>query len=86
MLLTYSGVSFISGSVNHGFFSGERSLWTAAVGIVLSVFGAVARKEGQLEHELVLGTGQDIREHAAAMQQGSGHAHGAGAAIKVAPG
>ena len=40
MLLKYSGISFISGAVNHGFFSGERSLWTAAVGIVLFVFGA----------------------------------------------
>ena len=40
MLLKYSGISFISGAVNHGFFSGERSLWTAAVGIVLFVAGA----------------------------------------------
>lgn len=28
MLLKYSGISFIAGAVNHGFFSGERSLWT----------------------------------------------------------
>lgn len=40
MLLKYSGISFISGAVNHGFFTGERSLWTAAVGIVLFVLGA----------------------------------------------
>ena len=40
MLLKYSGISFISGAVNHGFFSGERSLWTAAIGIVLFVVGA----------------------------------------------
>ncbi len=40
MLLKYSGISFISGAVNHGFFSGERSLWTAAAGIVLFVVGA----------------------------------------------
>lgn len=40
MLLKYSGISFISGAVNHGFFSGERSLWTAAVGMVLFVLGA----------------------------------------------
>lgn len=40
MLLKYSGISFISGAVNHGFFSGERSLWTAAIGVVLFVFGA----------------------------------------------
>ena len=35
MLLKYSGISFISGAVNHGFFSGERSLWTAALGMAL---------------------------------------------------
>ena len=46
MLLKYSGISFISGAVNHGFFSGERSLWTAAIGIVLFVLGA------WLEHRL----------------------------------
>jgi len=39
-LLKYSGISFISGAVNHGFFSGERSLWTAAIGMVLFVLGA----------------------------------------------
>jgi uncharacterized cupredoxin-like copper-binding protein len=46
MLLRYSGISFISGAVNHGFFSGERSLWTAAIGMVLFVLGAV------LEHRV----------------------------------
>ena len=46
MLLKYSGISFISGAVNHGFFSGERSVWTAAVGVVLFVLGAT------LEHRL----------------------------------
>ena len=40
MLLKYSGISFISGAINHGFFSGERSLWTALVGMVLFVLGA----------------------------------------------
>jgi uncharacterized cupredoxin-like copper-binding protein len=40
MLLKYSGISFISGAVNHGFFSGERSLWTAAIGMLLFVVGA----------------------------------------------
>ena len=40
MLLKYSGISFISGAVNHGFFSGERSIWTAAIGILLFVSGA----------------------------------------------
>ena len=46
MLLKYSGISFISGAVNHGFFSGERSLWTAGIGILLFMLGAV------LEHRL----------------------------------
>lgn len=46
MLLKYSGISFISGAVNHGFFSGIRSLWTAAIGIALFVLGA------WLEHRL----------------------------------
>ena len=46
MLLKYSGISFISGAVNHGFFSGERSVWTAAIGMVLFVLGAL------LEHRL----------------------------------
>ena len=40
MLLKYSGISFISDAVNHGFFSGERSLWTAAVGVALFLLGA----------------------------------------------
>ena len=52
MLLKYSGISFISGAVNHGFFSGERSLWTAGAGMVLFVLGAV------LEHRLVQGDQQ----------------------------
>jgi uncharacterized cupredoxin-like copper-binding protein len=46
MLLKYSGISFISGAVNHGFFSGERSVLTAAVGVLLFVMGAV------MEHRL----------------------------------
>jgi len=46
MLLRYAGISFISGAVNHGFFSEQRSLWTAAIGIVLFVVGAV------LEHRM----------------------------------
>ena len=46
MLLKYSGISFISGAVNHGFFSGERSLWTAAIGVGLFALGAA------LEHRL----------------------------------
>lgn len=40
LLLKYSGISFISGAVNHGFFSGQRSIITAAIGVVLFVLGA----------------------------------------------
>jgi len=47
MLLRYAGISFISGAVNHGFFSEQRSLWTAAIGMVLFVLGAV------LEHRWI---------------------------------
>lgn len=38
-LIKYAGISFISGAVNHGFFSGSRSLWTAAAGVVMFVLG-----------------------------------------------
>ena len=64
MLLKYSGISFISGAVNHGFFSGERSLWTAAIGMVLFVIGAAmehrlsdseAEAPSSLQRTLVLG-------------------------------
>jgi len=60
MLLKYSGISFISGAVNHGFFSGERSLWTAAIGISLFVLGAL------LEHRLT--DSDDEREQASLLQ------------------
>jgi hypothetical protein len=46
MILKYSGISFISGAVNHGFFSGERSVITALLGVVLFLAGAV------MEHKL----------------------------------
>lgn len=55
MLLKYAGISFISGAVNHGFFSGTRSVWTAAIGIVLFVLGA------WLEHRLADASPQDPR-------------------------
>ncbi|MBG9389382.1 cupredoxin domain-containing protein [Caenimonas aquaedulcis] len=52
MLLKYAGISFISGAVNHGFFSGERSLWTAAAGIVMFVAGGwmAHRMSGDKDH------------------------------------
>lgn len=54
MLLKYSGISFISGAVNHGFFSGERSLWTAVVGIVLFVVGAWMEHRSQNNSESLI--------------------------------
>ena len=40
MVMKYSGISFISGAVNHGFFSGTRSVLTAALGVALFAIGA----------------------------------------------
>jgi len=51
MLLKYAGISFISGAVNHGFFSGIRSIWTAAIGIVLFVLGAWLEHRSQRDSE-----------------------------------
>lgn len=39
-LAKYSGISFIAGAVNHGMFSEERSLLTAAVGVVFFILGS----------------------------------------------
>ncbi len=51
LLLKYTGIAFISGAVNHGFFSGARSFWTALVGIALFVAGAL------IEHRQTLRSG-----------------------------
>ena len=40
-LCKYAGISFISGAVNHGMFSGERSLLTALLGVAVYLVGAV---------------------------------------------
>lgn len=39
MALKYGGISFIAGSVNHGAFSGSRSLITAGLGVISFIFG-----------------------------------------------
>jgi uncharacterized cupredoxin-like copper-binding protein len=39
-LLKYGGISFIAGAVNHGFFSETRSLWTAAIGVLIYLLGS----------------------------------------------
>ncbi len=51
LLLKYTGIALISGAVNHGFFSGQRSFWTATVGIALFVIGAL------IEHRQTLRSG-----------------------------
>jgi uncharacterized cupredoxin-like copper-binding protein len=38
-LAKYSGISFIAGAVNHGMFSEERSVLTAAVGVLFFILG-----------------------------------------------
>ena len=53
MALKYAGISFISGAVNHGFFSGLRSVWTAAIGIVLFIIGAwLLHRKDDSDHAL----------------------------------
>ena len=41
MLIRYLGVSFITGAISHGFFSGTRSLLTWGLGIVLFIIGSL---------------------------------------------
>jgi len=40
-LCKYAGISFIAGAVNHGFFSGERSLLTATIGVLVYLLGGI---------------------------------------------
>jgi uncharacterized cupredoxin-like copper-binding protein len=40
-LCKYAGISFIAGAVNHGFFSGERSLLTAGIGVLVYLLGGI---------------------------------------------
>lgn len=40
-LCKYAGISFIAGAVNHGFFSEERSLLTAGIGVLAYLLGGV---------------------------------------------
>ena len=65
MLFKYAGISFISGAVNHGFFSGERSLWTGGIGIVLFVLGAV------WEHHQTMATAETPRSLGKALLWGT---------------
>ncbi len=43
-LFKFTGISFVAGAVTHGFFSEERSFWTAVIGLVLYLVGGVIAK------------------------------------------
>lgn len=43
-LCKYTGISFTAGAITHGFFSGERAIWTAAFGIVIFLVGGILEK------------------------------------------
>jgi uncharacterized cupredoxin-like copper-binding protein len=43
-LCKYTGISFTAGAITHGFFSGERAIWTAAFGIAIYLIGGVLEK------------------------------------------
>jgi len=46
-LCKYAGISFIAGAVNHGMFSEQRSLITAALGVLFFLIGAYAENRSQ---------------------------------------
>jgi uncharacterized cupredoxin-like copper-binding protein len=43
-LCKYTGISFTAGAITHGFFSGERSFWTAVFGIAIYLIGGTLEK------------------------------------------
>ena len=43
-LFKYTGISFTAGAITHGFFSGERAIWTAAFGIAIYLVGGTLEK------------------------------------------
>jgi len=43
-LCKYTGISFTAGAITHGFFSGERSFWTATFGIAIYLVGGTLEK------------------------------------------
>ena len=43
-LCKYTGISFTAGAITHGFFSGERAIWTAAFGIAIYLVGGTLEK------------------------------------------
>ena len=43
-LCKYTGISFNAGAVTHGFFTGERAIWSAVFGIAIYLVGSVLEK------------------------------------------
>lgn len=43
-LCKYTGISFTAGAITHGFFSGERAIWTAIFGVVIYLIGGTLEK------------------------------------------
>ena len=43
-LCKYTGISFTAGAITHGFFSGERAVWTAVFGVAIYLVGGTLEK------------------------------------------
>jgi uncharacterized cupredoxin-like copper-binding protein len=43
-LCKYTGISFTAGAITHGFFSGERAIWTAVFGVAVYLVGGTLEK------------------------------------------
>lgn len=46
-ILKYWGISFITGSISHGFFSGERAAVLAIIGIIFFIIATLLEKENK---------------------------------------
>jgi len=47
MILKYLGVSFITGSLSHGFFSGSRAIIFAGIGVIAFTIGSYLEKKDE---------------------------------------
>ncbi|MBC7503599.1 hypothetical protein H7169_01385 [Candidatus Gracilibacteria bacterium] len=45
MLIKYVGISFITGAISHGFFSGNRSLITGVIGVICFILGTLMEED-----------------------------------------
>lgn len=51
LLIKYTGISFITGWLSHGFFSGERQILTSLAGVILFIIGTLLeQKTGEKEY------------------------------------